>query len=251
VPDQRPPDWAPEPPPDWPPPPPDGFDAPAPESAPPPAPSGTPAPRPGIHPQPTTSPRDPQPERPREHPAEPAPLGPHERPVDSYVAPTPPQRASGRRRHGCLIAILVLAGILILGVGGCFLACGDLFEDSYKIGVWGWEDGEGPRLEPGPTTRFGAAPQPQDSAAPDEIKDAEAQKALVAIHRGLLALEKAEGSPYDSSRDGSWERALQPYVDPWPANPWTGEPMHEGLHRGDVQFPGWSDELDLTVYVSP
>ncbi len=243
MPDQQPPDWAPEPPPDWPPPAPDGFDAPAAGSAPsPPAPTDTPLPRRA------TSPRGPEHDRPQERPVE-SPVGSLTGP---YVPPPPPGAASRRRRrHGCLIAILALTGVLVLGVGGCFLTCGDLFEDSYKIGVWGWQDGEGPDLAPGSTTQFGTAPQPQDSAAPDPVKDAEAQEGLVAIRRGLLAFEKAEDRSYDSSRDGSWELALQPYVDPWPANPWTGEPMHEGVHRGDVQFPGWSDEFDLTVYISP
>jgi hypothetical protein len=145
----------------------------------------------------------------------------------------------------------VLAGVLILGVGGCFFACGSIFDDSYKIGIWGWSDGEGPRLESGPTTHFGTPPQPQDSAAPDPARDEEAKQGLVAIRGGLIEFETVKGRVYDSSRDGSWELALQPYVDPWPVNPWTGEPMHEGLHRGDVQFPGWSNELDLTVYISP
>jgi hypothetical protein len=86
---------------------------------------------------------------------------------------------------------------------------------------------------------------------PDAAKDEQAERGLVRIHEGLLAFGRDKGRPYDQALDGGWERALEPFVTPWPVNPWTQEPMHEGLHRGDVQFGQPSGDLDLTVYISP
>jgi hypothetical protein len=183
-------------------------------------------------------------------PPDAAPLTPEDaaaRPPEE-APPSPPAR---RGRGGCLIAVALLVLILALGVGGCVYSCYGTFKGAYKVGVWGWVSGAGPRLQSVDTTRVGTPAQPQDRAQPDAVKDREAEQALVRIHAGLLAFRLHDGRPYDPARDGGLARALAPYVRPWPANPWTGLPMREGVHRGDVQFGRSADGLDLTVYVSP
>lgn len=130
-------------------------------------------------------------------------------------------------------------------------ACRGVFSDSFHVGVWGWDGAGGPSLQSGTTTEFGTPPLPQDTAPPNAAKDASAKEGLRSIHDGFAAFERDQGRPYDESRDGSWELALRPYVDPWPANPWTGQPMHAGNHRGDVTFDTWSDGIHLTVNISP
>jgi hypothetical protein len=147
--------------------------------------------------------------------------------------------------------VLVLALVLVLGVGGCVYSCRGALSGAYKIGIWGWSEGEGPSLQSADTTHLGTQALPQDRMQPDKVKDEQAEQGLVRIHDGLLAFERDKGRPYDQSVDGGWERALEPYVTPWPVNPWTQGPMHEGLHRGDVQFDRFSGKLDLTVYISP
>lgn len=143
--------------------------------------------------------------------------------------------------------------MLVVGFAGCYVACAPLLKDSYKVREWGWKDGKGPGEDPemAVSTHFGTPAEARDTAAPDPAKDAAAKQGLERIHSGLVEFANDKGRPYDEQRDGAWEVALQPYVDPWPENPWTGEPMREGVHRGDVQFATWSDGLDLTVYISP
>ena len=170
-------------------------------------------------------------------------------PRSSSAAPAAP--ATPRRRGGaCLVIILVLAAVLVLGIGGCVWSCRGALSQHYSTGVWGWTDGAGPSLESGATTMFGTAPEPRDTAPPDASKDALAEAGLRRIHAGFRAFERALGRRFDGSRDGSWEVALQPYVAPWPQNPWTGEPMHGGRHRGDVDYDQYAPG-DLRVYVSP
>ena len=239
--DSQPPDWAPEPPPEWPPPPPDGF---APPSASPLA--GSPGRAAGSatsRPAAASTGFGDGAAQPYRDPA--APLD------AANPGPPPPPPPPPRRRGGaCLVIILVLAAVLVLGIGGCVWSCRGALSQHYSTGVWGWTDGAGPSLESGATTMFGAAPEPRDTAPPDASKDALAEAGLRRIHAGFRAFEKAEGRRFDGSRDGSWEVALQPYVAPWPQNPWTGEPMHGGRHRGDVDYDQYAPG-DLRVYVSP
>jgi hypothetical protein len=237
MPDAQPPDWAPDAPGDWPPPPPDGVRDPAPGAA-PPGPPGARTPAAVRRP----SPGGPADARPHERPAE---------PLDEDPARVPPVRQPRRSRTGCLVAVVLLVVVLVLGVGGCVYSCRGALSGAYKIGIWGWSDGRGPALQSADTTHLGTQALPQDRMQPDAAKDAQAEQGLVRIHDGLLAFERDKGRAYDEALDGGWERALEPYVTPWPANPWTQQPMHEGLHRGDVQFDQLSGKLDLTVYVSP
>jgi hypothetical protein len=146
---------------------------------------------------------------------------------------------------------VVLVVVLVLGVGGCVYSCRGALSGAYKIGIWGWSGGEGPSLQSADTTHLGTQALPQDRMQPDASRDEQAKQGLARIHDGLLAFERDKGRPYDRALDGGWERALEPYVTPWPTDPWTQDPMHEGLHRGDVQFDQSSGELDLTVYISP
>jgi hypothetical protein len=252
MPDTQPPDWAPEAPGDWPPPPPGGAHDPTPDPA--AAPDPTPDPAAAPDPAPTApentaappghpvSSAVPQEDRPRERAAE---------PLDRDQGWVPPTERPRRGRGGCLIAVAVLVVVLVLGVGGCVYSCRGALSGAYKIGIWGWSDGEGPSLQSADTTHLGTQALPQDRMQPDKAKDHLAEQGLVRIHDGLLAFERDRGRPYDKATDGSWERALEPYVTPWPANPWTQQPMREGLHRGDVQLDQSSGELSLTIYISP
>lgn len=171
----------------------------------------------------------------------------------SEGGPQPAARKSGGR--SCLIAVIITAVVLVIGVLGCGKACEQVarqaFKNSYPVQEWGWSGGKGPKAQQGPMTMMGGSPAPWDTAPEDAGKDAAAKAGLVRIHKGFERFQAKTGRPYGAESDGAWELALAPYLRPWPENPWSGQPMHEGRHRGDVSFDDTFGNLDLVVYISP
>ncbi|NLE23320.1 MAG: hypothetical protein GX624_11175 [Actinobacteria bacterium] len=81
----------------------------------------------------------------------------------------------------------------------------------------------------------------------DVAKDATVKAQLVMIKTGIDAQIATTGAaPADAS-----QATLGGLVDPWPTNPFTGEPMREGEAPGDYTYsPGAGTSYTLVVHLS-
>ena len=94
-------------------------------------------------------------------------------------------------------------------------------------------------------------------------KDSAVKEAVHRLQIGIQTYAVENGDRYPEPADVSPDGALSAYVDDWPENPWTGEPMHPGGEPGDYVYEtiavgmGYNDYSlrghlhDGTTYVVP
>lgn len=89
----------------------------------------------------------------------------------------------------------------------------------------------------------GGSKESMPAHAMQSAKDVAADAGFRAIEMGMVAYMADHGAfPRSVS-----EVAAAGYVSPWPANPWTQQPMAEGGSPGDYQYQVGADGLSYTL----
>ncbi|HMK91905.1 MAG TPA: hypothetical protein VK576_02805 [Thermoleophilia bacterium] len=173
-----------------------------------------------------------------------------------YGQPDELRRVKNQRT--VLLVILAVIGLIVLSTfAACAQACvgcgrtiHTIQANSWTIKRWGWQDGSGPHDLTSESAWANGGLESRDKLPYDPAKDAQLKDGLRAIHDGL---ERYQNDHQGKNPDafGDLSGVLSGYVSPWPTNPWTGEPMREGEHRGDYQYQAYgNDQPELWVNLS-
>ena len=99
-----------------------------------------------------------------------------------------------------------------------------------------------------PTT----SPSPSPSASPSPGADQQVIDAITKLQTGVITWATNNNNLYPTPTDVSQTGGVATYVDPWPTNPYTGQPMKPGTQPGDYiyeQLNGGAG-YKLTGYIS-
>ena len=105
-----------------------------------------------------------------------------------------------------------------------------------------------PTLSPSPTTT--ASPSPSPSASP--TADQQVQAAVAKLQVGIVAWAADNNNLYPPPQDVVEGGGISQYVDPWPTNAFTGQPMAPGTAPGSYVYEQLSggQAYKLTGYLS-
>jgi len=255
-----PPPWAPGPPgaPTPPPAPPDAgpglgpqASSPGPQSPPPPPTPGTGQAAASQYPPPPGQAPPPPGQAPPPYQGYPPPL-PGYAGYPPYGQPGELQRVKNQRT--VLLVVLAVIGLVALSTfAACAQACigchASLHASTWKVVTWGWDQGAGPGYIEVQNSYVIGTPAARDKLPADPAKDAQARAGLLRIWKGVQAYRR--GHHETSTAVGPLYEYLRQHVTPWPTNPWTGQDMEIGNHRGDYLYQDYGDgTYDLYVYLS-
>jgi hypothetical protein len=85
---------------------------------------------------------------------------------------------------------------------------------------------------PAPTTAGSPGADPSPTASPDD----QVRSAITLLQLGVLTWASENGGLFPPVFEVASDGAVGPHVDPWPANPFTGEPMRPGSAEGDFAY---------------
>jgi hypothetical protein len=105
-----------------------------------------------------------------------------------------------------------------------------------------------PTASPSPTTT--TSPSPSTSASPGS--DQQTQDNIAKLQVGIVAWAADNNNLYPPPQDVVEGGGLSQYVDPWPTNPFTGQPMTPGTSPGSYVYEQLSggQAYKLTGYLS-
>jgi hypothetical protein len=103
-----------------------------------------------------------------------------------------------------------------------------------------------------PTTSPTTSPSSSPSASPSPGADQQVIDAITKLQTGVITWATNNNNLYPTPTDVSQTGGVATYVDPWPTNPYTGQPMKPGTQPGDYiyeQLNGGAG-YKLTGYIS-
>ena len=89
-----------------------------------------------------------------------------------------------------------------------------------------------PTLSPTPTL----SPSSSPSASPSADADQQVIDAIVKLQTGVITWATNNNNLYPTPIDVSETGGVATYVNPWPTNPYTGQPMKPGTQPGDYTY---------------
>ena len=103
-----------------------------------------------------------------------------------------------------------------------------------------------------PTSSPTLSPSSSPSASPTAGADQQVIDAIVKLQTGVITWSTNNNSLYPAPVDVSEAGGIASYVDPWPTNPYTGQPMKPGTQPGDYTYEQLSGGAGykLTGYIS-
>lgn len=93
-----------------------------------------------------------------------------------------------------------------------------------------------PTVAPSPTPTPTASPTPSTTGSPSATADQLIMAGLVKIQSGVTAWATNANGVYPAATEVSSTGGIAQYVNPWPLNPYTNEPMKAGTGPGDYQY---------------
>ena len=105
-----------------------------------------------------------------------------------------------------------------------------------------------PTVTPTPTL----SPSPSLSASPTGGADQQVIDAIDKLEVGVITWSTNNNNLYPTPTDVSETGGIATYVDPWPSNPYTGQPMKPGTQPGDYTYEQLNGGAGykLTGYIS-
>jgi hypothetical protein len=105
-----------------------------------------------------------------------------------------------------------------------------------------------PTLSPTPTL----SPSSSPSASPSADADQQVIDAIVKLQTGVITWATNNNNLYPTPIDVSETGGVATYVNPWPTNPYTGQPMKPGTQPGDYTYEQLNGGAGykLTGYIS-
>jgi len=89
---------------------------------------------------------------------------------------------------------------------------------------------------PSPTGSPTGSPSSSPSASPSAGADQAVIDAIVKLQTGVITWATNNNNLYPTPTDVSQTGGVAAYVNPWPANPYTGQPMKPGTQPGDYTY---------------
>jgi hypothetical protein len=107
-----------------------------------------------------------------------------------------------------------------------------------------------PTVTPTPTLSPSSTSSP--SASPTAGTDQQVIDAIVRLQTGVITWSTNNNNLYPTPADVSEAGGVASYVDPWPTNPYTGQPMKPGTQPGDYTYEQLNGGAGykLTGYIS-
>ena len=93
-----------------------------------------------------------------------------------------------------------------------------------------------PTLSPTPSSSPSPSGSPSPSASPSASPDQQIINAVVKIQVGVITWATNNNNLYPASAEVSQSGGVAQYVDPWPTNPITDQPMTPGTQVGDYTY---------------
>ena len=105
-----------------------------------------------------------------------------------------------------------------------------------------------PTVSPSPLL----SPSTSPSASPTAGTDQQVIDAIVRLQTGVITWSTNNNNLYPTPADVSEAGGVASYVDPWPTNPYTGQPMKPGTQPGDYTYEQLNGGAGykLTGYIS-
>ena len=107
---------------------------------------------------------------------------------------------------------------------------------------------------PSPTPSFSPSPtgSPSPSASPSSSPDQQVIDAILKIQAGVITWSTNNNNLFPAPADGSQSGSVAQYVNPWPTNPVTNQPMMPGTQPGNFLYEQLSggQAYKLTGYLS-
>jgi len=103
-----------------------------------------------------------------------------------------------------------------------------------------------------PTTSPTTSPTPSPSASPSPGTDQQVIDAITKLQTGVITWATNNNNLYPTPTDVTQTGGVATYVDPWPTNPYTGQPMKPGTQPGDYTYEQLNGGAGykLTGYIS-
>ena len=103
-----------------------------------------------------------------------------------------------------------------------------------------------------PTTSPTTSPSSSPSSSPSPGTDQQVIDAITKLQTGVITWATNNNNLYPTPTDVTQTGGVATYVDPWPANPYTGQPMKPGTQPGDYTYEQLNGGAGykLTGYVS-
>src|SRR5665647_1042239 len=93
-----------------------------------------------------------------------------------------------------------------------------------------------PTLSPTPTFSPSPTGSPSPSGSPSASSDQQVIDAIIKIQVGVITWATNNNNLYPASAEVSQSGGVAQYVDPWPVNPVTNQPMTPGTQAGDYTY---------------
>jgi hypothetical protein len=87
-----------------------------------------------------------------------------------------------------------------------------------------------------PTTTPTASPSASPSVSPSPDTDQQVIDAITRLQTGVITWSTNNNDLYPAPADVSQAGGVATYVDPWPTNPYSGQPMKPGTQPGDYTY---------------
>ncbi|MCX6363370.1 MAG: hypothetical protein NTW58_04230, partial [Actinobacteria bacterium] len=107
-------------------------------------------------------------------------------------------------------------------------------------------------VSPSPSPTVTPSPTASPSTSPSAGADQQVIDAIVKLQTGVITWATNNNNLYPSPADVTQTGGVATYVDPWPANPYTGQPMKPGTQPGDYTYEQLNGGAGykLTGYIS-
>ena len=109
-----------------------------------------------------------------------------------------------------------------------------------------------PTLSPTPTYSPSPTGNPSPSGSPSASSDQQVIDAIVKLQVGVITWATNNNNLYPASAEVSQSGGVAQFVDPWPLNPLTGQPMTPGTQPGNYTYEqlNGGQGYKLTGYLS-